>query len=232
MRIIRALAVSAIVTAGTILAATAPASAKGPESVTLAGPGIDGSIVIGGWGAADQDASTDYPAYLHHALRQFTDFFLWEVDAAVSEEPPAGEDLGPKYTLTWTMSGPSGADPEDYTIVQELYPETSSQGSYIRTLANGYTDRADMWVPVDPVLGDMLDAYSAAPADEAVAAAARTSTPASTDTDQPSSGIHPVATLAAATSTFAVGLTFGRRRRWPWPWAAKASGARTPEPLA
>jgi hypothetical protein len=209
MRTIRALAVLAIVTAGTVVAA-GPVAAKGPESVTLTGPGINGTIVVGAWGAADQNASTDFPAYLHLALRQLTDVLLYDTGATLSPEPSGREDLGPKYTLTWTMSGPADADPAAYTVVHELYPEASFERSYIRTLANRYTDSPERWFEVDPVLGDILDAYSASPDAEAVAA--QTSTPASTD--EPSSGIHPLATLAAATTTFAAGLTLGRRRRW------------------
>lgn len=212
MKTIRALAMLATVTAGAIVATAGPAAAKGPESVSLTGPGIDTPIVVGGWGAADQGESTDFPAYLHLALRQFTDVFLFEMENNLSSEPSGGEDLGPKYTLTWTMSAASSADPAANTVVQELYPDAAFGHSYIRTLANRYTGSPDRWFEVAPVLADILDAYSAAPAAETIAA--QSATPASTD--EPSSGVHPVATLVAATTTFAVGLTLGRRRRWPW----------------
>jgi hypothetical protein len=223
MKTFRALAALAVVTAGTVVATAGPAAAKGPESVTLTGPGIDGTVVVGGWGAADQDASTDFPAYLHLALTQFTDGLLFETDVIGTPEPQpsGGEDLGAKYTLTWTMSSASSADPAANVIVQELYPEAASDRSYIRTLANRFTDSPDRWVEVDPILGDILDAYNAVPAAETVAA--ETSTSASTD--EPSSGLHPLATLAAATTTFAAGLALGRRRRGRgrarWPWATE-----------
>jgi hypothetical protein len=219
MKTIRALAALTIVTAGTVVAAAGPAAAKGPQTATLTGPGIDDPVVVGGWGATDQDASTDFPAYLHLALYQFTSVLLHQTDDPGSSEPPAGEDLGPKYTLTWTMSEPSTADPADYTIVQELYPATSFERSHIHTLANRYTASPDRWTEVDPVLADILDAYSAPTADDPEAVVAPAAA-ASASTDEPSSGIHPLATLAATAATFAAGLTLGRRRRWPWTAAA------------
>jgi hypothetical protein len=89
----------------------AAAFAKGPSEAVVTGPGIDDdggiAITLMGDGADLTNSSGFFPA----AFGQSPDPML--------ASPPDGTQLGPKYTIHYTVPGPSGS--ED-TIVQDVYP--------------------------------------------------------------------------------------------------------------
>ena len=103
-----------VATAAVAACATAgPAAAKGAESATLTGPGLDDGITFTGTGEPGSGtklgrlagASGIYPALFGEPHGRF-------------ESRPKG-DLGPRYTLSFTMPGPDGAAD---TVRQHVYP--------------------------------------------------------------------------------------------------------------
>ncbi len=87
-----------------------PVSAKGPESVTITGPGIIEPLELMEAGNFDRIAK----------LMEQTGLWYGTGDLPHAIDPPAGE-LGPAYTLTWINSGPPGDSVEQRTMVQYLY---------------------------------------------------------------------------------------------------------------
>ena len=86
----------------------APVAAKGPESVTLTGPGIGRPIEL----------DTTDPGLLGRAIEQTG---LWwstgrDRPLRVEERPPG--DLGPGYTLSWHLY----EEPRENAIRQVVYP--------------------------------------------------------------------------------------------------------------
>jgi hypothetical protein len=86
------------------------AMAKGPESATVAGPGIDQPVEL--IDAANPD--------LVSRLMEQTGLWFGRGDLPRPIEEPLG-DLGPALTLTWVNSGPPGHSVEVRTIRQLLY---------------------------------------------------------------------------------------------------------------
>jgi hypothetical protein len=107
-----------LVLALVIAALVVPAAAlgKGPSAATVNGPGAGGGISFGGDGEAGgaalgtlADHSGLYPAV-----------FRQEPDPMLQGRPKG--DLGPKYTITWTVPGPNN---ELWRLRQEVYPYAS-----------------------------------------------------------------------------------------------------------
>lgn len=86
------------------------ALAKGPESLTITGPGIDKPIEV-------DFAQTG----LIRDLFAQTGLWVGTSDGSQLTAQPTG-DLGPAYTLTWVNSGPPSDSIELRTIRQVLYP--------------------------------------------------------------------------------------------------------------
>jgi hypothetical protein len=104
-------------------ALAAPAWAKGAESATITGPGLDKPIEIhlGGPGSEDDGV----PSYVEVAFITLADpYFAGHPDVPLPSDPPT-DDLGSRYRLTWLMARPHDADPADYTIEQDVYPDAS-----------------------------------------------------------------------------------------------------------
>jgi hypothetical protein len=92
------------------LAAGAPATAKGPSSATVSGPGIGTTSIV--WNRPDQ-----------HSLGTLTETtFLWDASGMTDArqaadwvpQPPPGE-LGPKYTVVYHFG-------RDDAVRQDVYP--------------------------------------------------------------------------------------------------------------
>jgi hypothetical protein len=115
----RALIVIVVATAIVVTAGGA-AFAKGPESATLTGPGIDKPIEL-----INKD-----PDFVRQLLQQSG---IWSGPALREPIEPAGY-LGPAYTLTWINSGPPEAFIEERSIRQILYPYAEN-GPLINTPA-------------------------------------------------------------------------------------------------
>lgn len=95
--------------AAVALVLPAAALAKGPSEAVLTGPGLDDDgIAISGLG--DDSGIVNGAGFFQATFGQQPDPML--------AAPPAGK-LGPKYTLTYTVPGPSGSDA---TIAQDVYP--------------------------------------------------------------------------------------------------------------
>jgi hypothetical protein len=99
-----------VVFAAAIIAPSTPALAKGPQSATVTGPGIDRPIEL------MDTANTD----LLGRLMEQTGLWYASGDVPLPSEEPQGK-LGPGYTLTWINAGPPGEGVDERTIRQVLY---------------------------------------------------------------------------------------------------------------
>jgi hypothetical protein len=100
---------------------TSPVIAKGPESVTITGPGIDSPLEL------MDNANFDLIA----RLMEQTGLWYGTGDLPRAVEEPQGE-LGPSYTLTWINAGPPGNSVKSRTMVQLLYMDAEN-GPFIHT---------------------------------------------------------------------------------------------------
>src|ERR671916_2772155 len=94
------------------LAIPAMALAKGPASATIDGPGTGGGINI----KSDLQPGSEL-MNLSERSGFFPAVFRQTPDPMLDSRPKG--DLGPKYTVTYTVPGPSN---ETFTIKQDLYP--------------------------------------------------------------------------------------------------------------
>lgn len=90
-----------------------PASAKGPITVHIAGPGIDHPIEL-----VRNYAQRDLVVELMEQSGLF--YATGDLPEPLPGRP--GEELGPRYTLNWMNAGPPEVQAADRTIVQSLYP--------------------------------------------------------------------------------------------------------------
>ena len=104
------------------LALPTVAQAKGPSSASIDGPGTGGGVNISGDGESPgtQLGKLAMQAGLPDALFQAQ-------PNRMHAERPRGE-LGPKYTITWTLPGPSGKN--DY-VKQDVYPYADPPVTYV-----------------------------------------------------------------------------------------------------
>src|SRR5918999_1642241 len=94
------------------LALPATATAKGPSKVSIDGPGTGGGIDITG---------TLEPTSNLMLFSTWSGFFpavFEQTPDPMRDSEPVG-DIGPKYTVTYTVPGPNN---ETFTIKQDLYP--------------------------------------------------------------------------------------------------------------
>jgi hypothetical protein len=96
------------------LALPAPALGKGPSAATIDGPGTGGGISVGSNGGPPDSGplgalSTQSGLYLQ--------MFGEDIGKAFISRPTG--DLGPKYTVTYTVPGPNN---ETWKLRQDLYP--------------------------------------------------------------------------------------------------------------
>jgi hypothetical protein len=105
------------------LALPTAALGKGPSAATIDGPGTGGGINISGDGESPgtQLGNLAMRAGLPDALFQ-------SQPNPMRADRPKG-DLGPKYTITWTLPGPSGKDDR---IKQDVYPYATPPVTYVK----------------------------------------------------------------------------------------------------
>jgi hypothetical protein len=113
----------ALVASAIVAAVAGTALAKGPESATITGPGIDEPIEIELFEPANPDL-------VHKLMGQTSLWLAPSGDSRIHGEPTG--DLGPAYTLTWINAGPPGDPVEERTIRQILYP-LAERGPMIET---------------------------------------------------------------------------------------------------
>lgn len=111
-RLISVLGLAALLIGLTPLAALA----KGPVAVSIAGPGGSDSIAVDGRDGGGEPGSGGDLGNLAEAAGLFA-VGLGQQDARLTAQRPSG-DLGPAFTLSWTI--PTGA--ADDNLVQTLYP--------------------------------------------------------------------------------------------------------------
>ena len=94
------------------LAFPATAAAKGPSGASIDGPGTGSGINLSGSLAPGTELGdfTTWSGFFPAVFRQTPDPML--------DQRPEG-DLGPKYSVTYTVPGPNG---ETWKIKQDLYP--------------------------------------------------------------------------------------------------------------
>src|SRR5918912_1336060 len=94
------------------LALAVAAAAKGPSKADVSGPGLKSALVVTGGGEGPGTPLGDFA----EGAGFFPAVFGQEPDPMLPGRPQG--DLGPKYTVTYTVPGPNGAD----TLTQDLYP--------------------------------------------------------------------------------------------------------------
>jgi hypothetical protein len=101
------------------LALPAPALAKGPSEAVLSGPGDGGGggITFGG----DGESGGTPLGNLTDQAGFFPAVFARQPDPMLNARPKG--DLGPKYTITYTVPGPNN---ETWKIEQDVYPYAKS----------------------------------------------------------------------------------------------------------
>ena len=104
-----------LATAGTLaaLAVTAPASAKGPSTASLSGPGLDGALPVKGEG----ESGGGTPLGSLVMLGGFFPEVFGQSPDPTTRTRPVG-DLGPRYRVVYRMPGSN----RESTIVQDVYP--------------------------------------------------------------------------------------------------------------
>jgi hypothetical protein len=115
------------------LAIPTAASAKGPASATIEGPGIDSSINVPG---AGENVGTPLGDLTHYA-GFFPAVYGGETQDPMSSDRPKG-DLGPRYTVTYSL--PTGE--ETVEIRQDLYPYANPPVTYTEPGQKIYEGRA------------------------------------------------------------------------------------------
>lgn len=105
-----------LATAGTVaaLAVAAAASAKGPSTASLTGPGLDRALPVNGEGEGGYGTPLG-------SLVQLGGYFLQVFGGSpnpTTRTRPAG-DLGPRYRVVYRVPGPNGGSS---TLVQDVYP--------------------------------------------------------------------------------------------------------------
>jgi hypothetical protein len=109
----RRLLLLATVGAIAALAISATASAKGPSTASLSGPGLDRALPVKGQGEGGPGSPLGY-------LVQFGGFFpqvFGQSPDTTARTRPAG-DLGARYRVTYRVPGPDGTS----TLTQDVYP--------------------------------------------------------------------------------------------------------------
>lgn len=114
-----------------VLANGGIALGKGPESVTLTGPGIDSSVEL--IDAVDWQLSCEDSCPPDPMVRLMEQSGLWYAtgDLPVAIDEPEG-DLGPRHVLTWIRGGFDGESVEERTFHQHIYLQ-AEDGPVIHT---------------------------------------------------------------------------------------------------
>jgi len=98
-----------------LLAMPTQALGKGPSAATMEGPGGGGGITFSG------DEGSGPLGNLTQQSGWFAAVFAQEPNPMLAARPKG--DLGPKYTVTYTVPGPNN---DTFTITQDVYPYASS----------------------------------------------------------------------------------------------------------
>jgi hypothetical protein len=107
---------------GLALLLAGSAAAKGPSAAKITGPGLASALTISGIG--EGDTSTDLGLLVAEG-GFFPQVFGQSPSPLLKKQP---QDLGPRYTVTYTVPGPT-----ESALEQELYPyATGAPVTYMR----------------------------------------------------------------------------------------------------
>jgi hypothetical protein len=185
-----------------VLALAGPAAAKGIESATISGPGLDEPVELGGGNVGK--------------LPDLTAF--WVVMPGQPETPTLADQaptkqLGPRYTITWRLM--TDAD-ETTAIRQDLYPHAVG-GPVVHTAAGQPIFDATTvggWYEAPVALRDRLSALGVLPASATPADGSSAATPQGAPA--PSSGGPPwpalIVVVTGTTALAGVGAALAVRR--------------------
>ena len=107
----------------TALALPAAAVAKGPSGASIDGPGTGGGLKFygdGELGGTQLGTLTEQAGFFPAMFGQTPD--------PMQKDRPQG-DLGPKYTITWTVPGPDGKTDR---LQQDVYPYATPPVTYMK----------------------------------------------------------------------------------------------------
>jgi len=188
--------------AAAALAFPGAAAAKGPSAASIDGPATGGGIDIGGSLAPGSPLAelSERAGFSPAVFRQTPD--------PMREDRPRG-DLGPKYTITYTVPGPEG---ETFVLKQDAYPyATPVPVTYMRPGQKVFRIKTHGgWFVADPSLKATL-----------VAAGLPVSAPTSSASDDTAFFSAELLSMMAAAALLlaATAVIFLRRRERPAPAA-------------
>lgn len=189
--------ISILAAAALLALAPGAAFAKGPTAATMDGAGARGITFSGDEGSGPLGNLTQQSGW-------FAGAFAQEPNPMLAGRPKG--DLGPKYTVTYTVPGPNG---ETHTIRQDIYPYAPD--GPVTYMAPGQTI-FDMTTP-----GGWYQA--GAELKETLVAAGLPETPTTTSADGAFPTFELFALLAAALVLVAATAVVLRRRTHPAPAA-------------
>lgn len=207
------------------IAVAAPAWGKGPESVTIIGPGLNRPIEIPMSGPGSRQDDT--PPYLEVALTELADPYYAGPEVELPAHPPSAQ-LPDRYTLTWHMSRPFNSNPADYTVVQDIYP-AAAEGPLIHTHPGSFLKGEGGWYEAPPALRDTLAALgvpvSGLPSD------LPDPSRAAADTPEPATSVEvwwlPLAATAGLGAGIGLGVALTKRRTRERPVPSAQAAAST-----
>ena len=193
----RLVVLSAAVVVSAVLAATS-ALAKGASEATITGPGLGDGIRLAGEGQVGgaqllrlADGAGFFPAV-----------FLRSPNPMLSARPQG--ELGPRYTITYTMPGPTGVD----ELRQDLYP-------YARPSPVSYMEPGQRFFGTEETVGGWYVATSALKDDLVAAGLPSTSNVDGGGFEIPWTIAGVVAAAVAALAVACVAVLRLRRRQRP-----------------
>ena len=190
---------AAVALASALVAASA--LAKGASEATITGPRLGNGITLAGEGQVGGAQLMQ----LAEDAGFFPAVFLRSPDPMLSARPKG--DLGPRYTITYTMPGPSGVD----ELRQDLYP-------YARPSPVSYMEPGQRFFGTEETVGGWYVATSALK-DDLVAAGLPKTSPVNGGGLEVPWRIAGAVTAAVAALAVA-GVAVLRLRRRPGPAAA------------
>jgi hypothetical protein len=177
------------------LVVPATAAAKGPSAANINGPGTGGGLSIGGTeGSGPLGSLTSQGGFFQATFGQ--------VPSSMLDRPPKGE-LGPKYTVVYTVPGPNGEVDE---IRQDVYP-------YATPSPVTYTAPGQRFFGTERTVGGWYVADSTLKATLVAAGLPRTAPTGSDGTSFPRWAGGLVAFAVAALVVLAATLVIRRRPR-------------------
>jgi hypothetical protein len=126
------------------------ALAKGPSEAVVNGPGDGGGINFGGGGGPPDSGPL---GALAEQTGLYPAVFAQQPDPMLKTRPRG--DLGPKYTITWTVPGPNN---ETWKLHQDVYPyATPAPVTYMEPGQPVYADKTrGGWFQAGPELKQTL----------------------------------------------------------------------------